>query len=194
MSMGLALLREAIDSLFEEGATACADPESMVELQTEFNRLDAFNTQTTAEFDAEGAWATDGARTAAAWISTKCHLPLGQVRRRVKEGRVLRHLPETAGAFQEGSISSEHVRLITRLHQGATEEPLERGEGLLVKQAKKLRFSEFVRAVAHFEQLVDPDGADASEEERRNRRDVYLGQSLGGMWLGGMTLDPISGT
>lgn len=192
--MGLAQLREAIDSLVEEGASACADPESIVALQAEFNRLDAFNTQAAAQFDTEGAWATDGARTAAAWISTKCRLPLGRARRRIQEGRTLRHLPETAAAFQEGSITSEHVRVITGLHKGATEEPLERGEGLLIKQAKKLRFSEFVRAAAYFEQVVDPDGADASEEERRSRRDVYLGQSLGGMWLGGMTLDPISGT
>jgi hypothetical protein len=192
--MGLAQLREAIDMLFEEGASACADPESMVDLQTELNRLEALNTRATAEFDAGGAWATDGARTAAAWIATKCHLAQGQTRRRVREGRTLRHLPETAGAFQEGSITSEHVRLITRLHQGATEEPLEQGERLLVEQAKRLRFSEFVRVLAHFEQVVNADGADASEEERRNQRDVYLGQSLGGMWLGGMTLDPISGT
>jgi Domain of unknown function (DUF222) len=192
--MGLTELREAIDSLFDEGVLGCADPESIVALQTEFNRLGGFSTMVAAEFDTEGAWATDGARTAAAWISTKCRLPQGQARRRIREGRALRCLPETAAAVREGSINSEHVRLITRLHQGATQEPLERDEGLLVKQAKKLRFGEFVRVAAYFEQMADPDGADASEEERRSRRDVYLGQSIDGMWLGGMTLDPISGT
>jgi len=192
--MGLDQLRDAIDSLFADGPAACADPDSVVGLQTELNRLNALVTMSTGAFDVEGAWATDGARTAAAWISTKCRLPQGQVRRRVSEARKLRHLPETARAFQEGSINSEHVRLITRLHKGATEEPLERDEGLLIKHAKQLRFSEFVRAVAYFDQLADPDGADACEEERRSQRDVYLGQSLDGMWFGGMTLDPISGT
>jgi len=192
--MGVDQLREAIDSLFADGPAACADPSSMVALQTELNRMEAFVTAATGAFDVEGAWSTDGARTAAAWISTKCRLPQGPVRRRVNEARALRLLPRTAGAFQEGSIASEHVRVITRLHKGATEEPVEQGEDLLIKQAKKLRFSEFVRAVAYFEQVVNPDGADASEEERRNQRDVYLGESLGGMWFGGMTLDPISGT
>jgi hypothetical protein len=48
--------------------------------------------------------------------------------------------------------------------------------------------------VAYWKQLADPEGADDAEAERRARRDVYLEESLSGMWLGQMTLDPISGT
>ena len=47
--------------------------------------------------------------------------------------------------------------------------------------------------VAYWKQLADPDGAEHDDEERRGRRDVYLEQSFGGMWLGKITLDPISG-
>jgi hypothetical protein len=192
--VGITQLRRALDELFEVGPAACADPESIVELQVELNRLEALVCQATAEFDEGGAWAADGAKTPAAWISTKCRLPRGQAQRRIKVGRVLRHLDHTAGAFQEGSISSEHVRLIALKHKGVTEAPLERDEAVLVEQAQRLQFNQFVQSLAYWEQLADPDGCDATEEERRARRDVYLESTIEGMWLGGMTLDQISGT
>ncbi|MGH9080414.1 MAG: hypothetical protein ACRDYE_10150 [Acidimicrobiales bacterium] len=55
-------------------------------------------------------------------------------------------------------------------------------------------YESFARALDYWEQLADPDGAEASDEERRDRRDVYLAASFGGMWLGQITLDPIDGT
>jgi hypothetical protein len=63
----------------------------------------------------------------------------------------------------------------------------------LVGQATRLRFDHFTRALGYWDQLADPDGTEASDEERRNRRDVYLEASFSGMFLGRMTLDPISG-
>jgi uncharacterized protein DUF222 len=45
----------------------------------------------------------------------------------------------------------------------------------------------------YWKQLADPDGAEESEEERKAARNVFLESSYSGMWLGQMTLDPISG-
>ena len=64
---------------------------------------------------------------------------------------------------------------------------------LLVTQAKEMGFEDFIRALAYWKQLADPDGAEASEEERRASRNVFLETSFSGMFLGQMTLDPISG-
>ena len=61
-------------------------------------------------------------------------------------------------------------------------------------QAKELKFAEFCRVLAYWEQHANPDGAAESDMERRARRDVYLTQSVEGMWLGAITLDPISGS
>jgi hypothetical protein len=41
--------------------------------------------------------------------------------------------------------------------------------------------------------FVDPDGAEQGADEGRAAREVHLSQSLGGMWFGRATLDPISG-
>jgi len=70
---------------------------------------------------------------------------------------------------------------------------LARDEQMLVAQASQLGFEDFHRALEYWKQLADPDGAEASEEEKKAARNVYLETSLSGMWLGQMTLDPISG-
>jgi len=68
-----------------------------------------------------------------------------------------------------------------------------RDEEMLVSQAKELGFEDFSRVLAYWKQLADPDGAEASEEERKASRDVFLASSIGGMYLGQMTLDPLNG-
>ena len=69
-----------------------------------------------------------------------------------------------------------------------------RDEAMLVAQAAELGFEDFYRVLDYWKQMADPDGADASEEERKASRNVFLESSLSGMWLGQMTLDPISGS
>ena len=69
-----------------------------------------------------------------------------------------------------------------------------RDESMLVAQAAELGFEDFYRALSYWKQLADPDGAEASDEERKASRNVFLESSFSGMWLGQMTLDPISGS
>jgi hypothetical protein len=76
---------------------------------------------------------------------------------------------------------------------GEAGEALVRDEQLLVDQACRLRFDQFVSATAYWRQLGDPDGTDRDAESRRSRRDAYLVRSFSGTWLGQMTLDPVSG-
>ncbi|MGH9081194.1 MAG: DUF222 domain-containing protein [Acidimicrobiales bacterium] len=174
--------------------TSFADGESMEILQRELARLDAVATGAAAAFDASGAWAPDGARNAAAWIATRCRLPRGQARRLLRRGRELRRLPASTEAWTEGSINAAHVDAISARRRPSTEEALARDEQLLVDQATTLGFESFTRALAYWEQLADPDGTEASDEERRERRDVYLSESFAGLWLGQITLDPVDGT
>ncbi len=69
-----------------------------------------------------------------------------------------------------------------------------RDEEMLVSQAASMGFEDFNRALNYWKQLADPDGADDQDEARRAARNVYLEPSFSGMWLGQMTLDPISGS
>lgn len=192
--MSIEALVEAIDGLVADGATSHCDAASVQCLVRQLTRLESVTTSAVAAFDTSGDWSVDGARTAAAWVSTVCHLPRAMGRRLVRRGRNLRHLPAVAQAFEEGAITSSHLDTVTALRRSGTEEALARDESMLVRQAKCLRFEQFTRAAAYWDQLADPDGTEELAEARRARRDVYLESSVSGLYLGQMTLDPVSGS
>jgi uncharacterized protein DUF222 len=191
--VGLEALEEVIDELANADDCDIADADSIVKLQRLLSRLDSVATRAVAAFDRSGEWSNDGARCAAPWLATKCHLPMAQARRIVRRGRFLRQLPECAQAWSTGDIVAAHVDAVASVHRASTEVALERDEPLLVRQAKRLRFEQFLRAVNYWDQLADPDGTELAAEQRRSRRDMYLQPSFSGMYLGKMTLDPISG-
>ena len=192
--MDLDVLTAALDELGNSERSALADPESIETLQRQLARLDAVVTEATAAFDAAGNWVPDGARNATAWLTARCRLPRSQARAQVRRGRALRHLPACARAWVDGDITGAQVDVIAALRDEGTEDALARDEGMLVAQARSLRYDLFVRAAAYWKQLADPDGTDHDAERCRAGRDVYLANSFEGMWLGKMSLDPISGS
>ncbi|HVB93369.1 MAG TPA: DUF222 domain-containing protein [Acidimicrobiales bacterium] len=188
--MKIDALEGLVDELFEEGPVS--DTESMETLLREFGRLEAYVTASVGEFDTWGAWALDGARSAAAWVATKGNLPRAVAGRMVKRARAVGQLPAFAEAWRDGKIGAAHVDVVAKARNSRTEEALKRDEKLLVDYARTLRFEPYARSVGYWEQLADPDGTEESAEERRCRRDVYVVKA-GDMWLGKMTLDPIGG-
>jgi hypothetical protein len=185
---------EALSALVSSGAENYGDGASMVALHHELARFEAFVTEATAAFEASGEWAGDGAKTASAWIATRCRVPRGAARKRARLGRTLRHLPRCAEAWREGRIGADQARAIASARRHRTEASMARDEEMLVAQASEMGFEDFYRALSYWKQLADPEGADAAEEDRKAARNVYLEASFTGMWLGQMTLDPISGS
>ncbi len=184
----------ALEALVASGAQNYGDCASIEELHRHLSRFESFVTEATASFEAGEQWAADGAKTASAWIATRCRLPRSAARRRVRLGRALRHLPECAEAWREGAIGVDQARAIASARRHRTEASMERDEGMLVSQAAQMGFEDFYRALSYWKQLADPDGAEAADEDRKAARNVFLEASFTGMWLGQMTLDPVSGT
>ncbi len=184
----------ALEALIESGADNYGDCESMEELERLSSRFEAFRTEATAAFEAGEAWAADGAKTAASWLSARCRVSRAAAKRRVRLGRTLRHLPAVAEAWRDGAIGGDAASAIASARRHRTEASMDRDEAMLVAQAAELGFDDFYRVLEYWKQMADPDGADASEEERTASRNVYLETSLSGMWLGQITLDPISGS
>jgi 5-methylcytosine-specific restriction endonuclease McrA len=191
--MELQHLSECLDELFVAGPEAWADGASIEVLQRQLARLEAFVTAATAGFDASGEWSTTGARNAPAWLRARCHLASGQARRQTRLGRTLRHLPVTEQAWRDGSITASHAEILAAARRPGTEEAFARDEAMLVGYAKTMTHARFVRTVNYWSQLAAPDEAEDQEQQRHNRRDMYLEPSFDGMYLGRMTLDPISG-
>jgi len=192
--MDLAVLTDAVDQLAATDPSVHADADSIETLYRLAARFDALVAQRTAAFDAAGNWEPDRAFNAVAWLTTRCRLPKPVARRIVRRGRDLRHLPHTDRAWAEGDITFAQVDVVAQLRYPETEDVLARDEEMLVEQAGELRYDSFVKAAAYWKHRADPEGVNDDDEKRRSRRDVYLERSFGGMWLGKMTLDPISGS
>ncbi len=190
--MDLNVLSETIDHLVAEDPSAYGDAESMEVLQHELARLESFVTNATAAFDASGGWAPDGARNGGL-VGHPVPAAQGPGPAAGAPGPGPVPPPGLCPAWSAGEISGAHVDTIAALRRPATEAALDRDEALLVDQARTLRYESFVRAVAYWEQLADPDGTEEEAEARRARRQVYLEASFAGLWLGKMTLDPIAG-
>ena len=189
--MELEVLSENLEAILAEGPDS--DRESIETLLRLRSQVDAVVTAAVLEFDDWGEWALDGARSTAAWVAKEGHLPRVEARRLVMRARTLRQLPAFAESWKNGEISAAHLDVVGRVARNPrAAERLQYDEKLLLDYARTLTFEDFLKAVAYWEQLADPDGTEESAEERRNRRDVYLVKT-GDMWLGNMTLDPISG-
>ena len=93
-----------------------------------------------------------------------------------------------------GAIGVDQARAIASARRHRTESSMARDEGMLVAQASDMGFEDFYRALSYWKQLADPEGADAADEDRKASRHVFLESSFTGMWLGQMTLDPVSGS
>jgi hypothetical protein len=191
--MELENLEEVLEALIAAGAENYGDGESMEKLHFLAARFDCFVTEATSAFEAGEQWAADGAKTAASWISSRCGVPRAGTMRRVRLGRTLRHLPMVAEAWRDGDIGEDQAQAMAWARRHRTEASMARDEEMLVAQAKELGFEDFSRVLAYWKQLADPDGAEASDMERKASRDVFLTSSINGMWMGQMTLDPISG-
>ncbi len=192
--MELGNFSDALDALVASDAANYGDGASIVELQRLLSRFESFVTEATAAFEVGEEWAAEGAKSAAAWISTRTRVPRSAAKRRVRLGRALRQLPACARAWRDGAIGSDAAGAIASARRHRTESSMARDEEMLVDLATELGFEDFARALAYWKQLADPDGAEAADEERKAARNVFLESSLNGMWLGQMTLDPISGS
>ena len=192
--MELENFADALDKLIESGAENYGDGESMAALHEMQGRLESFVTEACAAFEVGEEWAAEGAKTAASWIATRCRVARPAAKARVRLGRTLRQLPEVAEAWRQGTIGSDQARAIAKARRHRTEAAMARDEAMLVAQAQELGFEDFNRVLEYWKQLADPEGAEACDEERKAARTVFLESSLGGMWLGQMTLDPISGS
>src|SRR2546423_9121571 len=174
--------------------TGPALSDTIVQLEQLLSQLEAAVTDKAAAWEQRGCYEADGAKSPAAWLAWKTRKPIGECRRRLRLGRTCTVAPVAAAAWRGGAISGAHLDLLATVRTPATAEVFARDEQLLVDQAATLRFSAFTKAVKYWHELADPDGTDRDAESQRERRGLHLSQSIGGVWFGKVTGDPIGGT
>jgi hypothetical protein len=157
-------------------------------------QVEAAEARLLSRWDANRCWQPDGAKTGAAWLAWKQHLPITEARRRLRHARALRDLPAIEQAWAAGEIDRTHLATMFSKRTPRTREAFAREHEVLLDAARSQRFTEFKRRCDRWELTVDPDGAEQGADADRRAREVHLSQSFQGMWFGRMTFDPVSGT
>lgn len=165
----------------------------VVALIAQAHRVQALAARAAAAFDRSGAWADDGARTAAAWLGVECRLSRREAARTISLGAAADALPHLGDAWADGQVGAPHVGAMAALLAPRTREALERDEAMLTDHARTLPYEDFRKVLAYWAHLADPDGCEESQLAREGRRRVSLNQSFEGQWFGDMCLDPIGG-
>ncbi len=77
-----------------------------------------------AEFDARKGYEESGFTTTADWLTWRTQIEANAARERVRTARALQHLPKTAAAMRDGTLSFTKVRTLTRVAKPENEEQL----------------------------------------------------------------------
>jgi hypothetical protein len=141
-----------------------------VNLSRQLDRLGAVVTRAAAAFDARRDWEADGARSAAAWMAVRCHMPVTTARRRVGVGRELRVMAAAEAAWLRGEVNEVQVEALVAARRRVGGARFDPDEAELVGHARRLRHHHFLRALAYWRQGVDSDGAEQNAAEQCGAR------------------------
>jgi hypothetical protein len=180
-------LADVLDELSRTELSSSEDIRAQMQLRA---RFDAITTRNLARWDANKTWADDGGRTGASWLAARCGIDKRNANRMLRLGRVCRDMPLTEQAWLAGDVHAEHVSVLSDVREidGFTDD-----EALLVDHAMNMRFAGFVKAVAYWRQLHDPDDAAKKTQQQLDDRRFDLSKTFQGAWIGDLRSDPISG-
>jgi len=104
-------------------------------------------------------WRADGARTGAAWLAARQHLPIGETRRRLRHARAMQLFPAIADAWAAGDIDRTHITTLLGVRTARTRAAFEADHEDLLASARSRGFVDFKRHGDTWELFRDPDGA-----------------------------------
>ena len=165
------------------------------ELELSGRRLDGLRARLLTDVEADGRWATSGARSFAAWLRKTTQASAQHSWEQTRRSRALRdHLPLTREALAEGRIGSEHAAALAK-HAVTTPARIEGlghpevGEAFLVEQAEQLDAGDFNRLVRRWAIAADPEASDRRWKEDVDREELVLARALDGYHLQGWLSD-----
>ena len=156
--------------------------EVVVDVTARIRQLEAVRAQVAARFASSGAWASDGARSAEAWVSSRVNEHHRTVRRLADLGRSLAAFPVMGAALTDGVVGVEHMRVLAQVHRTYPRlrdvllDAEERIVGLAV-HADPARFHRELTQLCH---RLDPAAVDADDHDRQSDYHLHASTTLHG--------------
>lgn len=183
-----------------------AKAERVLALDALIDQLRLEQVRSLGAFDADGTWASDGARTAAGWMAARGCTSRGRVACLIARARDLQDADAVEQAWRSGRIGEEVAFALLRARSAHTELFDEYVDDLL-GWLDGLRVDHALAAVRHWRNIAentsaaeaeegadgsgDPDDAIPSDPVAENR--VGLHQSFAGRWLFEGDFDEVTG-
>jgi hypothetical protein len=149
------------------------------------------------EWDQRLVWASDGARSGAAWLARNTELSRGAAASEVRVAKRLRTMPAVAAASRSGTLGAEKVAAIThtvdRDHTGQLAELFARSETQLVQDAKTLSVDACRAAVRYWRHCAHDTIAKTDADLQHDQRDLRCNRNFDGSWHLEGQLEPLTG-
>ena len=132
---------------------------SVLELETAIRALESARASWLGELDRNGTTDEVTGHRTATWFSSEANCARGAARRAVRAGRrLVTHLPEVRDAFALGSVSADHVQVLTDLAGPGAADTVVACQTELLALAQVLPFERWRAEVRGLVDLADGDG------------------------------------
>jgi hypothetical protein len=194
----VAQLNATLDALAAEVTSDCSALASASvlagALEMVGRRVESLSVSVVDEVDRHGLFGVDGHSTAIAWSAFTCRTSRTVAARRVRAGRLFRHLTTTRDLFGAGAVGVEQVDLLARLHANPRcGHELAECEALLLEHAQQFSFPRFNKCTDRWLELADADGAERNHRSARTDRHLSLQRLPDGRWRVTGSYDAVDG-
>src|SRR6266545_7876155 len=199
--VGLRRLAAAVEELATQDLHTLSDAHAagrVLVLRRLVDRLEGQWLRELAGVDGRGAAGAEDdtqAHSTASWLRNQLLLGAGAARQAVRTARALFRGPlaGTARALAAGELSAAHAGVLAAGTSELSPATTVEAEPVLLDAARRLDPRRLRRVVAHLRQVADPEGADADQERRFERRGLWLAPTWEGMLAVDGLLDPEAG-
>lgn len=163
----------------------------LAELELAERQIHAVKARAASAIEADGLWATSGARSFAAWWRARTGRRAATSRAVVRTARALRDdLPHAQSALEHGRMGADHVEVLRRF--GTTTPELRDqlknaalGEEFLVEQAGRMDADSFSQVVKAWAIRADPAAADRTWRDEGLKEELFCSPVLDGYAING---------
>ncbi len=171
-----------------DGEQLAADVEA---LQVLTDRLDALRARVAAALDRSGLWAEEGHRSCAAMLARQApHRHGARQGADVRHGDRLRKMLHVAEAFEQGLVTSDHIRVFATCLHPRYEGQFAEFEEQLLGYAVELDWKGWLRLVNLWKDGADRSDPDRVDEKDLAAREVHLSRSFNERGILSGTLTP----
>ncbi len=153
-------------------------------------RVEAALVERVGAFDAAEGWKADGAYSFATWLAARADVTRTDGGRLGRLARMLRTMPVTERALDDGKLSVAKARLLAGVINERTRARFDEHESFLVDHIQGLDLDQAKVVLAHWKGMADTDGPEPGDPTR-NRASLTTG--LDGRWHLDADFDPASG-